>query len=649
MLISTNTFSQVLPLTNAGNISVGNHLHYWCDDTGKIGIGNIDHIKFKLLDQAEPNFGFDRRAFWFKIDVKNQSEHHDWMLELAYAPIDTIDFFIQSESSGAWIHKTSGDMLPTHIRDIPHRLPLFTFNIAAGESKSIYLRIKTTSSVQVPITMWHRNAFVWTYFKIQMLNGLFYGAMLIMILYQLVLFFSVRERITLYYILTLFSMMNIVAFFQGYTYLYIHPETPLLNHFFAVFSGPLFVLFSTLLTREFLELRRLNKVLDNLMLTNMMLNILAGLLMVTFSHRISYKYHHYFIFLHSVLVLISAAYCLHKKYRPAFFYLMAWITPLIASSFFTLSNLGFIPGYLSTNFTGVMAGCILQMLFIAFALGERWNQLRKENQQAKELAIRLGKEENIRLEREVKLRTIEIQHQKDRLEDANRVKDKLFSVISHDIKGPLNSLKLALALTRTNKISHEDFKEISAGLENHLGKTNEFIQNLLDWAKLQLRGEAFEPISLNLMTIVDETIALLKPEMTEKNIFVRKDVPDGPLMAYADPNMIRTVFRNLLTNAIKFTPTGGIVVVNGKSSNHNLIISVADTGVGIPESYRDRIFTLESITTLGTQQESGTGLGLVLCKEYVEKNNGHIWFESKEGAGTTFYFSLPEVQEKRFA
>ncbi len=110
--------------------------------------------------------------------------------------------------------------------------------------------------------------------------------------------------------------------------------------------------------------------------------------------------------------------------------------------------------------------------------------------------------------------------------------------------------------------------------------------------------------------------------------------------------MIQSVLRNLINNAVKFTPVGGTITITGKADNDHVTVSIGDSGAGIPQAHRDRIFTLESVTTPGTKDEAGTGLGLFLCKEFVERNKGKIWYESVEGKGTTFYFSLPEFKEE---
>jgi signal transduction histidine kinase len=520
--------------------------------------------------------------------------------------------------------------------------------MAPGSEKQVFIRVQSISSVQVPITLWHRTAFMRTSYNIQLLNGLFYGAMLVMILYQLFLYFSSRSRITLFYVLTLISMVNVVAFFQGYGFLYLYPERPGLNDIFAIFTGPAFVVCSTLLTRSFLDVRRFSKWLDNVLLGNMFIMVFVAVLTIVFFRQVSYEYHNYIILLHCMLALIAAAYCLKNKYKPARYYLIAWFTPLVAAGVFTISSVGLMPGYLASNYTGLMVGCVLQTLFISLALGDRLRTLEKENQRARELERIREQEEKERLENEVTLRTKEIRLQNIQLEEVNNVKDKLFSVVSHDIKGPLNSLHLALTLAKSGTLSSEEFQQLSGRLEMRLVQTTEFIDNLLQWAKLQMRGETFEPEEIDLAGLVTETVHLLEPECQQKGISLKNNI-QGSLGAFADLNMIRSVLRNLMTNATKFTRRNGTITLNAYRVDNRIILSVADTGVGIPDGNRDRLFTPTSPTTQGTQQERGTGLGLLLCKQFVERNGGRIWFESELDKGTTFYFSLPLHQASRVA
>jgi len=645
-LLSCMASAQSISLTDDGRVEINGRMSYFRDENAGLKFDDIKQQTFQDLSPYEsPNLGFDRSAHWFRIEVTNTTAHTEWLTEVAYAPLDVIDFYVV-ENDSVQVHKVSGDHFPISQRDLSHRQPIFKFNLAQGETKTIYLRVQTISSVQVPVTIWNNEAFSKASYNIQIINGFFYGAVLLMILYQLFLFLSVRDKITFYYVLTLITMLNVVAFFHGYSFLYLYPEHPAFNDILAMVTGPAFVVCSTLLTRAFLDVRQFSKLLDNLLLADMIIDLALVVLMTVFFRQISFQYHNYLILGHCLLALVCAAYCFYKNYKPARYYLVAWFTLMVAAGIFTISSVGIFPGYLGTNYNGLMIGSILQMLLIAFALGDRWNQLRKENQLAKEMELKRGQMENERLEQEVQLRVEEIQLKSKRLEEVNQVKDKLFSVVSHDIKGPLSSLQLALALMKSGDVSREEFQQLSAALEARFSQTTEFIENLLQWATLQLKGESFEPVYIDLNRIAQETINLLESETRKKEIRVRNNT-EPSLQAFADLNMIRSVFRNLFTNALKFTGTNGAITISALRSNGRVVISVADTGVGIPAANRDRLFTLGSITTPGTKQEKGTGLGLLLCKEFIEKNGGNIWFESEEGRGTVFYFSLPATQSEQ--
>ena len=184
-------------------MDVNGQLGYFRDTTQTLTLKDVKKISFTpSSSEYSPNIGFDRSAHWFKMEVTNQMESTEWLMEVAYAPLDQIDFYLLDNDS-ILVHKTSGDHFPIKDRDLAHRHPIFEFNMMKGESKTVYLRVQSISSVQVPITIWDRNAFLRTSYKVQLLNGLFYGAMILMILYQLFLFVSTRDKITFYYVLTL--------------------------------------------------------------------------------------------------------------------------------------------------------------------------------------------------------------------------------------------------------------------------------------------------------------------------------------------------------------------------------------------------------------------------------------------------------------
>ena len=229
------------------------------------------------------------------------------------------------------------------------------------------------------------------------------------------------------------------------------------------------------------------------------------------------------------------------------------------------------------------------------------------------------------------------------LSETNATKDKFFSIVAHDLKNPFNSL---LVLT---KLLHEDYdsftreeqKQFISQIISSAENTYSLLQNLLDWASAQSGKTEIKKQNVNLSKISAETISMLKSVARNKHIRINSEIEEG-LIAFADKNMVSTIMLNLISNAVKFTPHHGKVDIKAYRHNGHVEVAVIDTGVGISEKNISKLFKPgEKLQTAGTDKEKGTGLGLILCKEFVEKNKGKIWVESDEGEGSRFFFSLP--------
>jgi signal transduction histidine kinase len=235
-----------------------------------------------------------------------------------------------------------------------------------------------------------------------------------------------------------------------------------------------------------------------------------------------------------------------------------------------------------------------------------------------------------------------IELQKEQLTQLNDVKDRFFSIISHDLRNSLTTTKLYFDL-----VSHPDYKsenhpkltqEISFSVQN----TIDLLENLLVWASGQIKGIPIKPVVLNMHQLTQENINLVTGSATQKRIQLSNDV-DESAIAYGDTDMVNLVLRNLLSNAVKFTPENGFInVLSEEDDNGTIKIMVIDNGVGINSEKAAELFTqYRNTSTKGTGNEKGTGLGLMLCKEFIDKNNGKIWVESEEGNGSVFCFTLP--------
>jgi signal transduction histidine kinase len=223
-------------------------------------------------------------------------------------------------------------------------------------------------------------------------------------------------------------------------------------------------------------------------------------------------------------------------------------------------------------------------------------------------------------------------------------KDKFFSIISHDLRGPISAfLNLTdLLLSEMEEMSWKELKETMKMMHSSALGVNRLLNNLLQWSRLQRGKLDFTPANYNLKFIIDNGIDILKSSARDKSINIINLVADD-IIVYADSNMLDLVIRNLISNSIKFTNEGGTITISSSKKNKKLIIvSITDTGIGIEPKNLEKLFRIdEKITTEGTKGELGSGLGLILCKEFVEKNGGKISVKSSIGKGTTFTFSIP--------
>ncbi len=230
------------------------------------------------------------------------------------------------------------------------------------------------------------------------------------------------------------------------------------------------------------------------------------------------------------------------------------------------------------------------------------------------------------------------------LKQVNHVKDKMFSIIAHDLRAPFNGIKGLLMLLEQGLLDPIEEKYMLQQLQVTADSTLETLENLLQWAKNQIKGVIPKMVAVNMHEVANNTVKLLREASRQKHITLLNDLPaKGEVMADADH--LDIIFRNLISNAIKFTPQYGIVQVSVVQENAHWCITVKDSGVGVPAEKLSRLFEADkNFSTRGTNNEKGTGLGLLLVKELVEKNNGRIEVESTVDKGTTFYITLEAYQ-----
>lgn len=302
--------------------------------------------------------------------------------------------------------------------------------------------------------------------------------------------------------------------------------------------------------------------------------------------------------------------------------------------------------YRNLFLVGFIAALVLLVLSYNFyRINKRSNKLLKEqkesiartNEKLLETNEKLIKQKEFLKELNDKLLESE-----ENLREINERKDKFFSIISHDLRNPFASIISFARIMRRDldKMSKEEILELTEQLNKVAHRINNLLENLLLWSKMQTNRLDFKPEEIKISKIIKSNIDLLGQSAKNKNINLMYNA-DDKIVVFADYYMVDTVLRNLVSNAIKFTHNGGVIKIITESKDNDVLISVDDSGIGIKKNSIKNLFEIGHHSDYGTEDEKGSGMGLILCKEFVLKNKGKIWVESEENKGSSFKFTLP--------
>jgi len=236
-----------------------------------------------------------------------------------------------------------------------------------------------------------------------------------------------------------------------------------------------------------------------------------------------------------------------------------------------------------------------------------------------------------------------LKESESRLRELNATKDKFFSIIAHDLRSPFSSI-IGLSELLTEKMRNKDYEgieEFTSIIQTSSWRAMDLLTNLIVWARLQTGRMEFNPENVDMISLINEVTELSLDFARQKSLTIYRELPSS-VTVVGDKAMISSVLRNLISNSIKFTGSGGKIVISTEQSEKVLTVIVSDNGVGIKKNAIDKLFHIDScMSTPGTQEEQGTGLGLILCYDFVQKHGGKIWVESEAGKGSKFKFTLP--------
>lgn len=615
---------------------------------------SAEEIQKLSLEKAHPYYSpvqsttQKNAVVWGKIVLLNTfEEEYEWLLFTGNN--DLVEVYVL-QKDGSLSLKKSGSKTPLSEKDIKKgNESLVLLHLLPHQPTEIYIKIKQYGQKTPVFDLQLVHPEIWQQ-KIlgrNLFQGLFQGILWMMIFYSSFIALVSKDRPYAYYALFLFLTS---VFFNHFHYLsaeFLLGDFPWLNSalwFVSALIPPAYLQF----VRSFLNIRKILPYWDRVALMLIRVGFLIfvlEILLYSFTlHEqfLSYMHIHAMMgeLIASWVVLIKIFNTRQKIAR--YFSIGAMLSVVNALvGIFLIHYL-----HIQEGIYWIQVGLILEILVFLFGLGygifikESYRRKIQENMIAQlQKNEKLQNKLNQELEEMVKKRTAEIEQQKNKLEELNFIKDKLFNIISHDLRSPLTSLQGSLQALHLGLLNKEEEKSIYFNLNHKLNYTKSLLDNLLYWAMIQMEKVSTRFEEIDLYKLVGEVLQNFQAS-NNKKITLKNNVPENSF-AMADRNMVLVVIRNLISNALKFTPENGCVQINGRVVDNYLEIEVEDNGIGMDKEEVDRLFKLDThFSKPGTALEKGTGLGLLLCKEFVLKNEGDIYVKSKKNQGSKFIFTL---------
>lgn len=570
------------------------------------------------------NFGYNSARHWFQFKVFNPTESKKtWVLELGYPLIQRVTLF--EESQGKALKKTStGKLFPFEERPIKHRNFLFPFELAAKETTTFYLVLETVGALRAPLQIYGRDAFIKATVRQSLGFGIYYGAILALVLYNLFVFLSLRDRNFLFYVLYASSFALLQATLSGVAYQYLWPEAPWMNNRMVPILVGFSFFFLVLFTRNFLDTPK------HAPRTNRMLMVLSGVSIFLFVLGIGWygiaanQLSSAMVTVAPLLVLPAAVICWRRRVPAAGYYLLAFVCFFAGSSAVAAKDLGII----SLNFVtvyGMHLGSCLEALLFSIGLANRMRVL-TEDKRKLEFSSWHAKQKLLEQEGELK---------------RQRSVAELASQTAHDIRSPVAALKMAI-------------EDLSPLKESQRKLLRSAVTRIVDIANNLLSTHVPLSISDTIPYLGDSgearlLVAAVDSIMSEKRAEFRSKGNVSfcfpmPLNAHAifvsmPPQLLKRVLSNVINNSVEAIADHGEVRVEISCDGLYATIRVIDDGKGIPSSVLPKLMT----RGFSHEKPGGSGLGLYGAKEGIERCGGRIALDSKEGVGTTVSIRVPQV------
>lgn len=597
------------------------------------------------------NFGFTQSAFWFHQTIHNNSAHTSWILEVASSKLDNVELFIE-EPSGTITYHQSGDHIDFYQRAIHHPNINFEVQLPPNSSIQVYLRVTTDAAIDMPVVLWTREGFILNGQDEKAAYGLYYGALLAMLLYNLFLAISLRDINYYFYVFYIGAFGLTQLTLNGLAFQYLWPTASWWNGIALHFLSCLSPIFMILFTRQFLQVRHHHVQLDNIYIGALIffgLNAIGTITAINPSLIWTITVSNILI---CGLIIGTGIWIWQKGYEPAKAFTFAWLFLAAGVVTYIIRTMGFIPSNGLTDYA-MQIGSAMEFTLLSLALAIRINFLKSQadiSQQKVTNTLQYEVERRTKDLEQITQQAVkakqDAQAAKQAAERAADAQSEFLATMSHEIRTPLNGvlgINQLLAQTPLNDEQKEYVETIGYSGESLL----HVINDILDFSKIEAGQLDLESINFDLPRLLDKVTAIFTAKSKETGIPLSYKINRGiPDKFCGDPSRIAQILNNYLSNAFKFTKTGQITVqvsleyTDQTTNETKLKFCVSDTGIGIKPEYLEKLFkSFTQADTSISRKYGGTGLGLSICKKLSELMGGEVGVDSTYGKGSTFWFS----------